>query len=136
MGSDGSGSLRRIPWMMGALTLVGTPLWLLRSREACLAFAVGAATNLAYWALHVFLVGRMLTPKLRLRWLYGVLTLGKLALLLLVLRGMMERYPEEGLPLATGLLLFIGAILLEAVWLAFQRPEPVPDDPSQGPPSD
>jgi len=75
----------------------------------------------------VFTSGR-LTPSGRRRWLYGFLSLGKLALIALVLRGMMGKYPAEALPLATGVLLFVAAILLEALRLAFQKPEAPPPD--------
>ncbi len=127
-----TGALRRVPLFMGGLLLAGAGAWLLRSRTAALVFLVGGLTSLLFWALHAFLVGRMLTPSVRRRWLYGFLSLGKLALIVLVLRGMMERYPEEGLPLALGLLLFIAGILLEALLEAF-RPEPPAQDP---PPND
>jgi len=39
---------------------------------------------------------------------------------------MMNNYPGEALPLAMGVLLFVAAILLEALRLAFQRPEAPP----------
>ncbi|HJV48522.1 MAG TPA: hypothetical protein VJ549_04525 [Geothrix sp.] len=126
-------ALRRVPVYMAALLLAGAGAWLLRSRSSALVFLVGGLTSLAFWALHAFLVGRMLTPSVKRRWLYGFLSLGKLALIVLVLRGMMERYPEEGLPLALGLLLFIAAILLEALLTPFRPEPPAPDDP---PPND
>ena len=118
---------------MGAFLILGSAAWMMRSRASALVFAVGGLTSLAFWALHAFLVGRMLTPSVKRRWLYAFLSLGKLALIVLVLRGMMERYPEEGLPLALGLLLFIAAILLEAVLMAFR---PLPDPPPNDDPND
>jgi hypothetical protein len=103
---------------------VGALAWLLRSKEAALAFLAGGAGSLAFWGLHRFLVARMLTPSLRRRWFYGLLTLAKLALLALLLHGMMDRMPGEGPPLATGLLLFVAAILMEAVRLGLRGSEP------------
>ncbi len=126
---EGEDHLRRVTAAMAALTLLGLPLWgFLRSWTAALAFGVGAVTSLAFWGLHQFLTARMLTPSVRRRWLYGFLSLGKLALIALVLRGMIGRYPAEALPLALGVLLFVAGILLEALRLAFQKPEAAPPD--------
>ena len=105
------GRFMLILWPLGAL------VWLLRSRWAALAFAVGGLGSLTFWFLHRWVVGRMLTPSLRRRWFYGLLGLIKLALIVVLLRGMMASLPREALPLATGILLFVGAILLEAVRL-------------------
>jgi hypothetical protein len=49
-------------------------------------------------------------------------------LIALVLRGMMGRYPTEALPLATGILLFVAGILLEALRLMVQKSEALPPD--------
>ena len=73
---------------------------------------------MAFWSLHRIIVVKMLTPKVRLRWFYGFLTLLKLALIVLCLRGMMMIVPQEGLPMATGIMLFVLAILLVAGWHA------------------
>jgi hypothetical protein len=75
--------------------------------------------SLGFWSLHRFLVARMLTPKVRLRWFYGFLVMGKLALIALAMRVIMECLPNEGGPFASGLALFAAAILLEAVRLTF-----------------
>jgi len=126
---DGEEHLRRVTGAMVALGLLGIPLWgFLRSWTAALVFAVGALTSLAFWALHRLLTARMLTPSVRRRWLYGFLSLGKLALIALVLRGMMGNYPAEALPLALGVLLFVAGILLEALRLMFQKPEATPPE--------
>lgn len=126
---DGEEHLRRVTGAMVVLGVLGIPLWgFLRSWTAALAFGVGALTSLAFWSLHRVLTSRMLTPSVRRRWLYGFLSLGKLALIALVLRGMMDRYPAEAVPLAMGVLLFVAGILLEAVRLAFQKPEAPPPD--------
>ena len=128
-GDDGSDHLRRVTGAMVVLGLLGIPLWgFLRSWTAALVFAVGSLTSLAFWALHRVLTARMLTPSVRLRWLYGFLSLGKLALIALVLRGMMGNYPAEALPLALGVLLFVAGILLEALRLMFQKPEATPPE--------
>ncbi|MCE1203037.1 MAG: hypothetical protein LWW79_00285 [Holophagaceae bacterium] len=128
-GDDGEGHLRRVTGAMVILGLLGIPLWgFLRSWTAALVFAVGSLTSLAFWALHRVLTARMLTPSVRRRWLYGFLSLGKLALIALVLRGMMGNYPAEALPLALGVLLFVAGILLEALRLMFQKPEATPPE--------
>jgi hypothetical protein len=126
---QGEGHLRRVTRGMLLLALPGALLWgLFRSWTAAAVFGVGALTSLAFWLLHQVLTSRMLTPSRRWRWVYAVLSLGKLALIALVLRGMMGRYPAEALPLATGVLLFVAGILLEALRLAFRKPDPTPPD--------
>ena len=128
-GDDGEDQLRRVTVAMVALALLGIPLWgFLRSWTAALVFAVGALASLAFWVLHRVLTARMLTPLVRWRWIYGFLSLGKLALIALVLRGMMGNYPAEALPLALGVLLFVAGILLEALRLMFQKPEATPPE--------
>ena len=126
-GDEGEDHLRRVTGAMVVLAILGVPLWgFLRSWTAALAFGVGALASLAFWTLHRVLTTRMLTPSVRRRWLYGFLSMGKLALIALVLRGMMGRYPAEALPLAMGVLLFVAGILLEALRLAFQKPDAPP----------
>jgi hypothetical protein len=128
-GDQGEEHLRWITAFMVGLGLLGLPLWgFLRSWTAAFAFGVGALTSLAFWTLHRVLTARMLTPSVRRRWLYAFLSLGKLALIALVLRGMMGRYPAEALPLALGVLLFVAGILLEALRLMFQNSEALPPD--------
>lgn len=129
VGQEGEDHLRRVTGAMIVLGLAGVVLWgCLRSWTAGLVFGVGALASLAFWTLHRYLTARMLTPSVRRRWLYGFLSFGKLALIALVLRGMMGRYPAEALPLALGVLLFVAGILLEALRLAFQKPEATPPD--------
>ena len=128
-GDQGEDHLRRVTRAMIVMALLGTVLWgLLRSWTAALVFGVGALTSLVFWSLHQVLTSRMLTPSKRGRWVYAVLSLGKLALIALVLRGMMERYPAEALPLAMGVILFVAGIFLEALRLAFQKPDAPPPD--------
>ena len=110
------GRFMLILWPLGALG------WLFRSRWAALAFAVGGVGSLAFWFLHRWTVKRMLTPSVRRRWFYGIFGLFKLALIVLLLRGMMASLPQEAIPLTTGILLFAVAILLEALRLIL-RPE-------------
>jgi hypothetical protein len=124
--------LRRVQAAMGGLALAGALGWALgRSWAAALAFAAGALASFALWWLHVLLVKRMLTPGNPGRAGYVLLSTGKLALIAAALAGIMERYPEEGIPFATGLLLSVGAILLEAVFLAFVKAEPAPPGPPE-----
>ena len=119
---EGAAHLKRITRFQGLLTILGAAAWGLRSWQAILVFLAGSLASVAYWQLHRVLVVRMLSPQLRRRWFCGILTLVKLALIAGVLRGMMSYFPLEVLPLVTGLLLFIGSIMLEAAWLVF-RPE-------------
>ena len=114
----GSGTLKTVSRIQWILMLPGTLLWTLRGRNAAFAFLVGSLVSVAFWRLHRIIVAKMLTPKVRLRWFYGFLTLVKLALILLCLRGMMVIVPQEGLPMATGIMLFVLAILLVAGWHA------------------
>jgi hypothetical protein len=93
---------------------LGALLWALRSWRAGLVFTVTGLASLGFWHLHRWVVGRMLTPSVRKRWVYGFLGLLKLALIAIVLRGMMSCFPGEGIPLAIGILVFVGGILLEA----------------------
>ena len=114
----GGGMLRAVSLLQWVLLGFGSLAWAFRGARAALAFAVGGLVSIAFWSLHRILVVKMLTPKVRRRWFYGFLTLVKLALIVLALRGMMVIVPQEGLPLATGVLLFAAAILLMAGWQA------------------
>jgi hypothetical protein len=109
----------RFQWL---LEVVGSLLWLLRSWRSAVVFAAGGATSMAFWYLHRWIVARMLTPSIRMRWVYGFLAVVKLALLALFLRAIMDLFPLEVIPVATGIPLFSAAILLEAFFLIF-RPE-------------
>jgi hypothetical protein len=118
----GSGHLRRIGRFQAVLLPLGTLAWLLQSWRAALVFAAGGVASMLFWQLHRWLVTGMLTPALRRRWLFGALVVLKLALLVLLLRGMMDCFPGEALPFTAGLVLFVAAILMEAFWLIL-RPE-------------
>ncbi len=121
MDPDGRGHLRWVTRFQVALLPLGGLLWgLLGGRTAALAFLVGGLASLSYWGLHWLLTARMLTPSVRVRWLYAFLSLGKLALIIVVLRVMIARYPAETLPLVTGVLLFVAGLLLEAFRLAIR----------------
>ena len=115
----GGGHLARIARFQWLLLLLGSAAWLLRSRQAALVFAVSGGASILFWTLHQWIVAHMLTPSLRRRWIYGCLTPLKLALIVVLLRGMMDSFPMEVIPLVTGILLFIAAIMLEAFWLIF-----------------
>ena len=114
----GSGTLKTINQIQWILLVPGALIWSLRGRDAIFAFTVGGLISIAFWSLHRIIVAKMLTPKVRLRWFYGFLTLVKLALIVLCLRGMMVIVPQEGFSMATGLMLFVIAILLVAGWQA------------------
>ena len=121
MDPDGRAHLRWVTGFQVALLPLGGVLWgLLGGRTAALAFVVGGLASLSYWGLHWLLTARMLTPSVRVRWLYAFLSLGKLALIIVVLRVMIARYPAETLPLVTGVLLFVAGLLLEAFRLAIR----------------
>ena len=98
---------------------LGLPLWILKGWRAALVFGMAGLASLLFWSMHRFVVDRMLTPSVRKRWFYALLALAKLALIGVVLRGMMICFPAEVLPLVTGILIFVGGILLEAIRLAF-----------------
>jgi hypothetical protein len=118
---DGRDHLHRATRFQVGLLFLGLLLWGgLDSWRAALVFLVGGLTSLAYWGLHWLVTARMLTPSVRLRWVYAVLSLGKLALIIVVLRVMIGRFPAETLPLVTGLLLFVAGILLEALRLVIR----------------
>jgi hypothetical protein len=124
--------LRRVRGSMLGLGMAGALGWAAgRSWAAALGFGIGALASFGLWWLHVLLVKRMLTPGNPGRAGYVLLSTGKLALIAAALAGIMERYPEEGIPFLTGLLLSVGAILLEAVILAFEKAEPTPPDPPE-----
>jgi hypothetical protein len=118
----GAGHLRRIGWIQIGLLPLGSGVWFARSWKASLVFALGGAASILFWNLHRWVVGGMLTPSVRRRWIFGFLVLLKLALIVLLLRGMMVCFPTEVLPFVTGILLFSVSIVLEAFWLIL-RPD-------------
>lgn len=118
----GTHHLVRIGRIQFALLPLGAAAWLYRSPRAALVFAVGGAASILFWNLHRWVVAGMLTPSLRRRWLFGFLVLAKLALIVILLRGMMVCFPLEVLPIVTGILLFSASIVLEAFWLIL-RPD-------------
>jgi hypothetical protein len=116
----GAVHLNRIGWYQVGLLAAGGTAWLARSGTAALVFILAGLASMAFWHLHRWIVARMLTPSVRLRWLYGVLVVVKLALLAIFLRGIMDFFPLEVLPTVTGILLFIASIMVEAVYLMFR----------------
>ena len=122
-GEDGgTAHLVRITWFQLGLLPLGAAGWGFRSWRAALVFAVGGGASILLWNLHRWVVTGMLTPSVRRRWLYGFLALTKLALLVLLLRGMMVCFPSEALPFVTGILLFSASIVMEGFWLIL-RPD-------------
>ena len=115
--------LVRIAWFQAGLLPLGALVWLLRSGRAALAFALAGLASTAFWHAHRWIVARMLTPSVRLRWAFGFLVVVKLALLAWILRGIMDFFPMEVIPSVTGILLFCASIMLEAIYLIF-RPGP------------
>jgi len=117
---SGAAHLARIAWYQVGLLPLGAAAWLFRSRPAALAFLLAGAASILFWHSHRWIVARMLTPSVRLRWVFGFLVVVKLALLALILRGIMDFFPLEVLPTVTGILLFSASIMLEAIYLIFQ----------------
>jgi len=120
--ADDSGSVHlvRIAWFQAGLLPLGALAWLARSWRAAVVFGAAGLASMAFWHLHRWIVGRMLTPSVRMRWAYGALVVVKLALLAWILRGIMDFFPSEVLPSVTGILLFIASIMLEAFYLMFR----------------
>jgi len=112
--------LTRIAWFQVGLLLLGSCAWMLRSGRAALVYGLAGLASMLFWHLHRWIVVRMLTPSVRLRWVFGFLVLVKLALIALILRGIMDSFPMEVIPSVTGILVFIASILLEAVYLMFR----------------
>jgi hypothetical protein len=116
----GAGHLIRIERIQWVLLPLGSAAWACHSWRAAQVFLLCGGASVLFWHLHRVLVTRMLTPSVRRRWLYGALVVFKLALIVLILRGMMVFYPLEVIPLVTGILLFSASILVEAFWLALR----------------
>ena len=119
----GSIHLTRIAWFQVGLLALGAAGWLVRSGRAALAFGLAGLASMLFWHLHRWIVARMLTPSVRMRWAFGFLVLVKLALIALILRGIMDFFPVEVLPSVTGILLFCASILCEAAYLVFRPDE-------------
>ena len=121
MAADPGGQhLVRIARYQVVLLVSGGCAWLLRSWRAALVYAVAGLASIAFWHLHRWIVVRMLTPSVRLRWLFGFLVLVKLALIAFILRAIMDSFPMEVIPSVTGILLFVASIMLEAIHLMFR----------------
>jgi hypothetical protein len=118
----GAAHLTRIAWFQPGLLVLGSAAWCLRSGRAALVFALAGLGSMLFWHLHRWIVARLLNPSVRVRWAYGFLILVKLALIALILHGIMDCFPTEDIAAVTGILLFSGSILVEAVYLIF-RPE-------------
>ena len=116
----GAAHLVRIARFQLALVPLGAAGWAFRSWKAALVFAVGGGASILFWTLHRWVVTGLLTPSLRRRWLFGFLVLAKLALIVVLLRGMMVCFPLEVLPFVTGILLFSASIVMEAFWLVLR----------------
>ena len=116
----GAAHLTRIGWYQVGLLVLGAAAWGLRSRRAALAYALAGLASMLFWHLHRWIVARMLTPSVRLRWAFGFLVLLKLALIAFILRGIMDCFPLEVIPAVTGILLFCASIMVEAIHLIFR----------------
>ena len=117
---NGASHLVRIARFQLALVPLGAAGWAFRSWKAALVFALGGGASILFWTLHRWVVTGLLTPSLRRRWLFGFLVLAKLALIVVLLRGMMVCFPLEVLPFVTGILLFSASIVMEAFWLVLR----------------
>jgi len=115
--SDGTAHLIWI-WRFQLLLLpLGALAWALKSLMSSAAFLSGGLISLIWWQAHKWAVARMLTPSKKQRWLFALIGTFKLALIAILLLVIIKRFPMEALPFATGLLLFVAAILLEAARL-------------------
>jgi uncharacterized membrane protein YgdD (TMEM256/DUF423 family) len=125
MGADpGHHHLVRIQRFQWILLALGAALWLFRSPVAAGIFTGGGLASILFWHFHRWVVTRMLTPSVARRWIFGSLVVLKLALIVLILRGMMICFPSEAIPFTTGILLFSGSLVLEGVWLIFRPDAP------------
>lgn len=114
---------KHLTWIMRfqiALALTGVGLWLFKSMNASLSFGIGATASIAFWKLHIWTLSRILNPDVKRRWIFALLFMLKLALIAGLLHVMMGCFPQEGLSLVSGILLFIAGIMLEALRLIFR----------------
>jgi len=109
----------RISWFQVCLLLVGTFGWVAVSLRAGFVFIVTGSLSTLFWHLHQWLVLRILTPHIRWRLVFGLLIIMKLALLAAILRGIINYFPMEVVPIITGVMLLSVPILVEAAYLIF-----------------
>jgi uncharacterized membrane protein len=121
---DGSAHLRWIWRFQISLLPLGLLLWMLNSGKSSIIFFVGGAISLFVWQFHKWVVGRMLSPVVRLRWFYAFVGTFKLVLIAFCLRAIIRHFPSEVFPFVTGLLLFVAAIMMEAARLTFRHFRP------------
>ena len=117
---DPNGSMH-LHWILRfqlALLPLGATAWAFKSLVSAVFFLAAGIIGLLFWQVHKWTVVRMLTPSKKQRWFYALIGLSKLALITVLLRVTIECFPMEVLPVATGFLLFVVAILLEATRLA------------------
>jgi hypothetical protein len=110
---------------------IGTLAWMFESFISSAVFFCGGIVSLIYWLMHVWFVGRMLTPSKKLRWFYAVIGLSKLALIVIFLHVIVKYFSAEVLPFAAGLMLFVAAMLLEAARLIICHFLPTRDNGNQ-----
>ena len=112
--------LVRIAWFQIGILILGTIAWMFKTHSAALVFAMTGITSILFWHSHVWIVARLLNPIVKLRFAFGLLIVVKLALLILLLRGIIKYFPIEVLPFATGVMLFSASIIIEAIHLILQ----------------
>jgi hypothetical protein len=110
---------------------IGTLVWIFKSFISSAVFLAGGILSISYWLLHIWIVGRMLTPSKKLRWFYAVMGLSKLALIAILLHVIVKHFPAEVLPFVAGLTLFVTAMLLEAARLVICHFLPTRDNENQ-----
>jgi hypothetical protein len=110
---------------------VGALAWMFKSFISSAVFLAGGILSISYWLLHVWIVGRMLTPSKKLRWFYAVIGLSKLALIAILLHVIVKHFPAGTLPFVVGLTVFVAAILLEAARLVICHFLPTRDNENQ-----
>ncbi|MDR1842054.1 MAG: hypothetical protein LBQ86_09080 [Holophagales bacterium] len=126
--SDGAVNLLWIWRFQLALLPLGVFAWAFKSMKSLAVFFCGGLVSLAWWQAHKWAVARMLTPSKKRRWLFAFMGIFKLVLIAILLHVIINRYPREAVPFATGILLFVAAILLEAARLIFRHFRSTEDD--------
>ncbi|MCL1893464.1 MAG: hypothetical protein FWG02_04400 [Holophagaceae bacterium] len=119
--TDGKIHLQWIGRIQLCLLPVGIALWAISSYISIIIFLVGGISSLILWHLHKWIVVQMLTPSVKRRWFYAIIGMLKLGLITILLYVIMKYFPREVLPFVTGLLLFVIAILIEAIRLTVRH---------------
>lgn len=109
----------RIAWFQICLLIIGILAWLNYNRYSAMVFAIFGIISIIFWYLHIWIITKTLTVQsVKLRFLFGMLIILKLALLMLTLRVIIKYFQQEILSSVTGITLFAASIIIEAIYLA------------------